>query len=63
MIHVPDERDDAAHFMLNPKSTTGDEMEAWFFSNWNPGADAQPSFWHLMVNVRDSMRLINADRR
>lgn len=53
MINAPDEMDDGASFMLNPKIKSGDEMQAWFFSSWNPGADAHPSFWHLMVHIRD----------
>jgi hypothetical protein len=36
--------------MLNPATVRDGEMEAWFFSSWNPGASALPSFWHLMSN-------------
>jgi hypothetical protein len=56
LINQPHEDDDAASFMLNPCRTTEGEMEAWFFSNWNPGAKACPSFWDLMVGERDSWR-------
>ena len=40
---------DAAILLLNPQVITPDgEWEAWFFSNWNPGARRYASFWDLM---------------
>lgn len=50
LINVPSDYDDAANLMLNPATMRDGEMEAWFFSSWNPGADAHPSFWHLMAS-------------
>jgi len=50
LINDPSDFDDAANFMLNPATVRDGEMEAWFFSSWNPGASALPSFWHLMSN-------------
>ena len=40
---------DSAVYLLNPRivSTEG-EWEAWFFANWNPGADRYRSFAELM---------------
>ena len=58
MISVPDEKDDAAFFMLNPRKIAENEMQAWFFSHWNPGATEYPSFWHLMVGERNSLRYL-----
>ena len=56
LINRPHEMDDNAYIMLNPKGMHGMEMEGWFFSSWNPGAEVHPSFWHLMVNFRDNAR-------
>jgi hypothetical protein len=40
---------DSAIYLLNPRIVTADgEWEAWFFANWNPGADRYPSFADLM---------------
>ena len=49
LVNVPSDFDDAAELMLNPATIKNGEMEAWFFSSWNPGAAAYPSFWHLMA--------------
>lgn len=49
LLSMPARDEQAASLMLNPAATMSHEMEAWFFSTWNPGADAQPSFWHLMA--------------
>jgi hypothetical protein len=36
-------------YLLNPKVVgDGGEWEAWFFANWNPGADRYRSFWEMM---------------
>jgi cell wall assembly regulator SMI1 len=41
---------DVAIYVLNPKATTLEgEWEAWFFSNWNPGAARHRSFWDLLL--------------
>lgn len=56
MVSRPHPDDDGAYYMLNPKTRHGAEMESWFFSHWNPGAVASPSFWNAMVRTRDSMR-------
>lgn len=38
-------------YLLNPMAVGPDgEWEAWFFSNWIPGAVRYPSFAHLMLN-------------
>lgn len=58
VIKLPHEEDDAAFYMLNPVRVTNGELEAWFFSNWNPGARAYRSFWDLMVAQRESFREI-----
>jgi len=50
LINVPSDFDDASNLMLNPATVQDGEMEAWFFSSWTPGADAHPSFWHLMAS-------------
>jgi hypothetical protein len=40
---------DAAVYLLNPRVLTADgEWEAWFFSNWSPGATRFPSFAEMM---------------
>ena len=62
LISTPHEEDDAAYFMLNPETRSNGEFEAWFFSSWNPGANAHPSFWHLMVDVRYSIRDMQEER-
>jgi hypothetical protein len=56
LINKPDEMDDASYLMLDPRPVHGEEMEAWFFAHWVPGAETHPSFWHLMVDVRDTLR-------
>jgi len=57
------EAGDDAVMLLNPATlSAAGEMEAWFFANWVPGANIYPSFWHLMVAERDSLRYI-ASRR
>lgn len=56
------DKDDAV-MMLNPRSVSASgEMAGWFFGNWVPGAEVLPSFWHLMVNQRDSMRYMAEQR-
>jgi hypothetical protein len=50
LVNVPSDFDDGAYLMLNPATIHDGEMEAWFFSHWTPGADAYPSFWHLMAS-------------
>jgi hypothetical protein len=48
---------DSAVMLLNPKTVDGSgEWEAWFFANWNPGADRYPSFWDLMQSQYDTFR-------
>jgi hypothetical protein len=38
-------------YLLNPLAVTPDgEWEAWFFSNWVPGAERYPSFGHLLIH-------------
>ncbi len=40
---------DSAILLLNPQVISAEgEWEAWFFSNWGPGADRYGSFWDLM---------------
>lgn len=40
---------DSAVYLLNPEIKTADgEWEAWFFANWNPGANRYRSFWEMM---------------
>jgi cell wall assembly regulator SMI1 len=52
---------DAAVLLLNPQVITPDgEWEAWFFSNWNPGADRYPSFWELMHAQYETMTRLSA---
>ncbi len=47
---------DAAVMLLNPEVVTSDgEWEAWFFSNWRPGADRYPSFWALMQHQHETV--------
>jgi hypothetical protein len=48
---------DSAVMLLNPKTVDErGEWEAWFFANWNPGADRYRSFWDLMQSQYDSFR-------
>lgn len=40
---------ESAVYLLNPQVVTKEgEWEAWFFSDWLPGADRYPSFWDMM---------------
>jgi len=53
---------DSAILLLNPQVITADgEWEAWFFSNWNPGARRYPSFWDLMHDQCQTMLNFIAD--
>lgn len=53
-----------AILLLNPQVITSEgEWEAWFFSNWGPGADRYPSFWELMQEQYDVMTSSIAHRR
>ncbi len=55
---------DSAILLLNPQVITSEgEWEAWFFSNWGPGADRYPSFWELMQEQYDVMTSSIAHRR
>ncbi|MFN8419599.1 MAG: SMI1/KNR4 family protein [Anaerolineae bacterium] len=31
------------------------EWQAWFFNDWNPGADDFPSFWHLLQHLHQQL--------
>jgi len=56
------DRGDAAILLLNPQVITADgEWEAWFFSNWNPGARRYPSFWELMHRQYETMTNLTTD--
>jgi hypothetical protein len=58
-IEVSDVGDDAI-LLLNPETRTSDgEWEAWFFANWNPGADRYRSFWDLMQSQYASFKEID----
>ena len=48
--------------MLNPATSRDGEMEAWFFAHWVPGADAYPSFWHMMASQAKNWPSEVADR-
>ncbi len=53
-LDISDVGDDAI-YVLNPQVTTPEgEWEAWFFSNWNPGAERHRSFWDLMLAEHDT---------
>lgn len=54
---------DSAVYLLNPMVIDSDgEWEAWFFSNWGPGADRFRSFWEMIHHDRESyLRLRNDD--
>lgn len=54
-LEVSEEGDEAI-LLLNPQITFDDEWEAWFFSNWSPGADRYRSFWDLMVAQYESAK-------
>jgi SMI1 / KNR4 family (SUKH-1) len=47
---------DVAIYVLNPTTVTipEGEWEAWFFSNWNPGAVRYRTFWDLMQAEHDT---------
>ncbi|MHB8626867.1 MAG: SMI1/KNR4 family protein [Aggregatilineales bacterium] len=47
---------DSAVMLLNPQVITAEgEWEAWFFSNWHPGARRYRSFWDLMHAQYETM--------
>jgi hypothetical protein len=51
------EMGDIAILLLNPQITTPKgEWEAWFFADWNPGADRYRSFWDLMQDFYAILR-------
>ncbi len=55
---------DSAIYLLNPQIVTADgEWQAWFFSNWNPGAVRHRSFQELMVAERNAFRYLRDNRR
>jgi len=60
LVSIPSDYDDGDRLMLNPQSVQNGEMEAWSFSNAYPGADPQPSFWHLMASQAISWRFMAA---
>jgi hypothetical protein len=44
---------DSAIYLLNPLAESSDgEWQAWFFSNWNPGAVRYRSFQQMIENER-----------
>ncbi len=54
---------DSAVFLLNPLIVGPDgEWQAWFFSNWNPGANRHPSFREMMEAERKNFLFVR-DRR
>ncbi len=55
---------DSAIYLMNPQIVAGDgEWQAWFFSNWNPGAVRHRSFQELMVAERQSFLYVRDHRR
>lgn len=45
---------DSAVYLLNPQVVTPDgEWEAWFFANWNAGANRYRSFYEMMQAERE----------
>ena len=63
LINVPSQYDDGSNYMLNPVVVRDGEMEAWSFSDWNPGAAPQPSFWHLMASEVKNWKFMAAAQR
>ncbi len=46
---------DSAIYLLNPLVVSPEgEWEAWFYANWNPGAERYRSFWELMLAEYES---------
>lgn len=55
---------DSAVFLLNPQTVRADgEWEAWFFSNWNPGANRYASFQEMMVKERQNFLYVRDHRQ
>lgn len=55
---------DSAVYLLNPLIVGPDgEWQAWFFSNWNPGANRYPSFRDMMVAERKDFLFVRDRRR
>ena len=51
---------DGAVYLLNPNVRDGNgEWEAWFFSNWNPGAVRHRSFAEMMQAERARFRYVH----
>jgi hypothetical protein len=46
------EEGDGAILLLNPQIKANEgEWEAWYFANWNAGADRYRSFWEMMQGI------------
>lgn len=55
---------DSAIYLLNPQIVAADgEWQAWFFSNWNPGASRYRSFQEMMVAERKTFLDVRDRRR
>jgi SMI1 / KNR4 family (SUKH-1) len=55
---------DSAIYLLNPEIVAADgEWQAWFFSNWNPGAVRHRSFQEMMVAERKNFLYVRDHRR
>jgi hypothetical protein len=55
---------DSAVYLLNPLIVGPDGVwQAWFFSNWNPGANRYPSFQEIMVAERKDFLHVRDNRR
>ena len=50
--------------LLNPLAESSDgEWQAWFFSNWNPGAVRYRSFQQMIENERKRFLLVRDHKR
>jgi hypothetical protein len=56
MLEISDTGQEAI-YLLNPNIVTPEgEWEAWFFTNWLPGAERYRSFWEMMQAEYESFR-------
>ena len=55
---------DSAIYLLNPLAESSDgEWQAWFFSNWNPGAVRYRSFQQMIENERKRFLYVRDHKR
>jgi len=63
VLEISDIGDSAIYLMSAQIVAADGEWQAWFFSNWNPGAVRHRSFQELMVAERQSFLYVRDHRR